>query len=36
LKGGFTIQFNDTVWDASVRHQLDLLRKKFLEGAGID
>jgi len=36
LKGGFTIQFNDTVWDASVRHQLDLLRKNFLEGAAVD
>ena len=32
LKGGFTVQHNDTVWDASVRHQLDLLRERFAEG----
>ena len=32
LKGGFTIQFDDTVWDASVVHQLDLIRQKFIEG----
>ena len=32
LKGGFTVQFEDTVWDASVRHQLELLRLKFMEG----
>jgi F-type H+-transporting ATPase subunit delta len=33
LKGGFTVQHEDTVWDASVRHQLDLLREKFLQGS---
>ena len=33
LRGGFTVQHEDTVWDASVRHQLDLLRKKFTERA---
>ena len=32
LKGGFTVQHEDTVWDASVRHQLELLRKRFAEG----
>jgi len=31
LKGGFTVQFDDTVWDASVVHQLDLLRQKFID-----
>jgi F-type H+-transporting ATPase subunit delta len=32
LKGGFTVQFDDTVWDASVVRQLDLLKQKFIEG----
>ncbi|MBI1806882.1 MAG: ATP synthase F1 subunit delta [Ignavibacteria bacterium] len=32
LKGGFTVQHDDTVWDASVRHQLELLRERFVEG----
>jgi F-type H+-transporting ATPase subunit delta len=32
LKGGFTVQHEDTVWDASVRHQLEVLRKRFTEG----
>lgn len=32
LKGGFKVQFKDTVWDASVRHQLALLRKRFAGG----
>lgn len=32
LKGGFTVQYDDTVWDASVNHQLDMLRQKFVEG----
>lgn len=32
LKGGFTVQFEDTVWDASVQHQLELLKQKFSEG----
>ena len=31
LKGGFTVKFDDTVWDASVVRQLDLLRQKFME-----
>ncbi len=30
LKGGFIVQHEDTVWDASVRHQLELLRRQFL------
>jgi F0F1-type ATP synthase delta subunit len=29
LKGGFTVQHDDTVWDASVRHQLNRLQEKF-------
>ncbi len=33
IKGGFTVQHEDTVWDASVRHQLELLRLRFAEGA---
>jgi F-type H+-transporting ATPase subunit delta len=32
IKGGFTVQHEDTVWDASVRHQLELLRLRFAEG----
>jgi F-type H+-transporting ATPase subunit delta len=32
LKGGFTVQHEDTVWDASVRHQLDVLRLRFAAG----
>jgi len=32
LKGGFTIHYEDTVWDASVRHQLELLRERFVGG----
>jgi F-type H+-transporting ATPase subunit delta len=32
LRGGFKVQYYDTVWDASVQHQLDLLRKRFAEG----
>jgi len=33
LKGGLRVQIGDTVLDASVRRQLELLRLKFLEGA---
>jgi F-type H+-transporting ATPase subunit delta len=29
LLGGFVISFEDKLYDASVRHQLDLLRKQF-------
>jgi F-type H+-transporting ATPase subunit delta len=31
LIGGFIVKIQDTVLDASVKHQLDLLRKKFSE-----
>ena len=31
LVGGFVVKVNDTVIDASVKHQLELLRKKFSE-----
>lgn len=34
LIGGFTIQFDDTVWDASVQHQLELLKAMFTESVG--
>lgn len=33
--GGFIAEVNDTVYDASVRHQLKLLRKKFTEEISI-
>ncbi len=32
LRGGFTVRFNDTVWDASVRRRLEVLRHRFTEG----
>lgn len=32
LKGGFIVQHDDTVWDASVRHQLEILRQRLVEG----
>ena len=32
LKGGFMVQHDDTVWDASVRHQLEVLWERFVEG----
>lgn len=32
LMGGFVVQHDDTVWDASVRHQLEALRERFVEG----
>jgi F-type H+-transporting ATPase subunit delta len=32
LRGGFTVQFEDTVWDASVKRQLELIEQKFIEG----
>lgn len=33
IKGGFIAQVNDTIIDASIRHQLDLLRKQFTDGS---
>jgi F-type H+-transporting ATPase subunit delta len=32
MVGGFIAKVNDTVYDASVRHQLELLKKEFLGG----
>ena len=32
LRGGFTVHHEDTVWDASVRHQLEVLRERFVNG----
>jgi F-type H+-transporting ATPase subunit delta len=34
LIGGFIAQVNDTVYDASLKHQLDLLRVRLLENNG--
>jgi F-type H+-transporting ATPase subunit delta len=34
LRGGFTVRFYDTVWDASVRRRLERLRARFTEGDG--
>jgi F-type H+-transporting ATPase subunit delta len=33
LIGGFTVRFEDTVWDASVRRQLELMRERLVGGA---
>ena len=33
LIGGFTVQYEDTVWDASVRRQLELMRARLVGGA---
>ena len=33
IVGGFVAQVGDTVYDASVKHQLELLRKEFLHGS---
>jgi len=33
LIGGFIAQVGDTLFDASIRHQLDLLRKEFKKGS---
>jgi F-type H+-transporting ATPase subunit delta len=33
LKGGFTVQADDRVWDASVRHELAALRERFVQGS---
>jgi F-type H+-transporting ATPase subunit delta len=32
LRAGFTVQVADTVWDASVRHELERLRLRFAAG----
>jgi F-type H+-transporting ATPase subunit delta len=32
LVGGFIAKVGDTLYDASIRHQLELLRKQFLTG----
>lgn len=32
LLGGFAVQYDDTVWDGSVRHQLERLKKRFILG----
>jgi F-type H+-transporting ATPase subunit delta len=32
LKGGLLIQIGDTVLDATIRHQLEMLKNRFLAG----
>lgn len=32
FKGGFMVRIGDTVWDGTVAHQLENLRKRFVEG----
>ena len=32
LKGGFTVQAEDRVWDASVRHELEALKERLIQG----
>jgi F-type H+-transporting ATPase subunit delta len=32
LIGGFAVQYDDTVWDGSVRHQLEVLKKRLVHG----
>ena len=32
LVGGFIAQVGDTVYDASMKHQLELLKKEFVQG----
>jgi F-type H+-transporting ATPase subunit delta len=33
LIGGFTVQYEDTVWDGSVRRQLETLRERLVSGS---
>lgn len=35
LIGGFTAEYNDTMLDASVKHQLDMLKQKFSEDSSL-
>lgn len=36
VKAGFVARIGDTMFDASVRHQLEVLRKKFSQGNGVN
>lgn len=36
LKGGFVAKVGDTLIDASLKHQLEVLREQFLEGIGLN
>jgi len=36
LKGGFLARVGDTVYDGSVKRQLEMLRKRFAEGVGVN
>jgi F-type H+-transporting ATPase subunit delta len=33
LIGGFVVEFGDRLYDASIAHQLDGLRKTFIDGS---
>lgn len=33
IKGGIIAQFSDTIIDASIKRQLEILRKKMIEGS---
>lgn len=35
ILGGFIIQAGDTIYNASIKHQLDLLRKQFSQASGV-
>lgn len=35
IKGGFVVQIEDTVWDGSVAHQLEILHKHLIEGSHV-
>ncbi len=32
IKGGFAVQIEDTIWDGSVEHQLEILHRRLIEG----
>lgn len=36
IRGGFVAKVGDTLIDASLQHQLDMLRQQFLEGIGVN
>lgn len=33
LIGGFILRFDDTIWDASVKHQLNIIRERWIKGS---
>lgn len=36
LRGGFVARIGDTMFDGSIKRQLELLRKRFVEGTGVN